>query len=660
VNSLLAVPGLIFGGGLLAALSHRRTGAAAASAIAGLSAGALLGLYLATGVLRGGASLALHLPWSVPFGSLALGLDPLTAFFLVPILVLPAAAGVYGAAYLREWQGRKNLGASWFLFNTLVACMALVVLARNAVLFLVAWEVMALASYGLVVFEDERAEVRQAGRVYLLATHLGTAALFVFFLLLGRPAGSLDFAAAGFGPESGRVATVAFCLALLGFGTKAGLVPFHVWVPEAHPACPSHVSAVMSGVMIKTGIYGLLRALTLLGPPPAAWGWLTLALGIVSGLYGILLSLAQPDPKRVLAYSSVENIGVIAIGTGVGLLGWTYELPAMSFLGFAGALLHLLNHALTKGLLFLGAGAVLQATHLRSLERMGGLLRRMPWTGALVLLGAAAICGLPPLNGLIGELVIVRAALEGVMQLDGAGAAAGALAIAAIGLIGGLAAAGFTRLAGIALLGEPRSEAAARATEVSRTMRMPMALLALACVAIGLAGPLLVPRMLPVVETVWHGTMVPPFEPGPAVGPLRAWILASGVVLLVLLALVLLRRSLLARRPVPAAVTWDCGYAAPTARMQYTASSYAQPLTRLFGFVLRTRGRADAPSELFPGECAAATETPDPVQERFYRPVFTAIERALAPRRHLQSGQTQLYVLYIALTLLILLVWKLS
>jgi formate hydrogenlyase subunit 3/multisubunit Na+/H+ antiporter MnhD subunit len=281
-------------------------------------------------------------------------------------------------------------------FNLLLASMLLVVTARNGVLFLVSWEIMSLSSFFLVMFEDEKPGVREAGWTYLVTTHLGTALLLAMFVLLGRNSGSLDFDALS-APEA--IAGVVFLLGLIGFGTKAGLMPLHVWLPEAHPVAPSYVSAVMSGVMIKMGIYGLLRTLTWLGEPPAWWGWTLLVLGVVSGVLGVLYALAQHDLKRLLAYHSVENIGIIAMALGVGLLGVHYRIPAMAALGFTGGLLHVVNHALFKSLLFLGAGSVLHATGVGDLDRLGGLLKRMPITGTTFLIGAAAICGLPPLNG---------------------------------------------------------------------------------------------------------------------------------------------------------------------------------------------------------------------------------------------------------------------
>ena len=658
--ALVAALCAILAGGFLAILTQRRERLSTGLALAGLLAGSVLGLAPAVGVLVRGESLLLRIPWSMPMGSLSLGMDRISAFFILPVLVLSSLAGVYGASYLTAWRGRKSLGACWFFFNTLVASMVLVFVARNGVLFLIAWEVMALASYFLVVFEDEKEEARRAGRTYLVAAHAGTAALLVLFLLLGRSSASLDFDLLGIAAGQGGAASVAFLLAVIGFGTKAGFMPFHVWLPEAHPASPSHVSAVMSGVMIKTGIYGLVRTLILLGPPPAWWGWTLLAIGVSSGVLGVLFALAQHDLKRLLAYHSVENIGIIALGLGVGLLGRSYNVPEMAYLGFAGAMLHVVNHAFFKGLLFLGAGAVGHAVHTLEIDRMGGLLKRMPWTGVLFLIGSAAICGLPPLNGFVSEFLIYLGALKGIVALGPAGAAAGAIAIVALAFIGGLAAACFTKAFGILFLGEPRSGDAARAVEAGGAMRVPLSVLAAACAAIGLLGPVIVGGIRGVVASAAGLPAAEVAGPAIAAEPMRGVVLGAATLLLAAGALVFLRRRLLAGRPVGTAATWDCGYAAPNARMQYTASGFAQPLTGLFHFALRTRRELSPPRGLFPKDSTLSTHTPDPMYEGVYAPLFAGMGRLLSKQRWLQSGQMQLYVLYIALTLLLLLVWKLA
>ncbi len=619
-----------------------------------------LGCLPAIQVLLGGATEQFHFPWPVPYGEFFIELDPLSAWFLLPTLLLSALCAIYGVGYLRSWQGRRPLGPVWFFYGLLVLGMVLVLVARNAVLFLFAWELMAVASFFLVTFEHERESVREAGWIYFVATHLGTAFLLAFFLLLARETGSMDFNVwAAHGIHTQGLASVLFLLAVVGFGTKAGFMPLHVWLPEAHPAAPSHVSALMSGVMIKTGIYGLLRAFTFLGTPLLWWGWGLIAIGLTSGVLGVLFALAQHDLKRLLAYHSVENIGIIALGLGVGLLGMSTGSSMLIVLGFGGALLHVLNHALFKGLLFLGAGAVLHGAGTLEIDHLGGLLKRMPWTAAIFLIGAVAISGLPPLNGFVSEFLIFLGAFKGGISTTGAIAASLLALIAGLALIGGLAVACFTKAFGIVFLGEPRSEHVSRAHEVGWTMRLPMLALVAGCVLIGLLAPVVVGSLQTVLASFTH------LEPAAvsenlaaAASPLTFVVIGSGAFLLLLLALVLFRRGLLAGRRVEQGATWGCGYAQPTPRMQYTASSFAQPLTNLFRPLLGTRTRVFKPQGIFPPDAALETITPDISHEEMYRPMFERAEAWLSQLRWLQHGNVQLYVLYIAMTLIVLLVWK--
>ncbi len=647
--------------GPLCGLAARSPRGAARMAIGGIVLGSAAALVPVLGVLLGRPVAGLYLPWGVPFGAFALGLDGLSAWFLLPVLTLSALAAIYGGEYLGAFEGRSVPARAWPFYGLLLAGMALTVLARNGVLFLVAWEIMSLAAYFLVVLEDETPAVRAAGWTYLVATHLGTAFLLVMFVVLGRHAGSLDFGAlAGAGAPAAPVAGLVFVLALIGFGTKAGFVPLHVWLPEAHPAAPSHVSAVMSGVMIKMGIYGLLRVLVFLGPPPAAWGWTLVVVGASSGVLGVLFALAQHDLKRLLAYHSVENIGIIALGLGLGLLGVHYGAPALAVAGFAGALLHVVNHALFKGLLFLGAGAVQHAAGTRELDHLGGLAQRMPWTAALFLVGAAAITGLPPLNGFASEFLVFTGAYRGVLH-PAAGVAGPALVVlAALALIGGLAAACFAKAFGVVFLGEARSGHGADAHDPGPAMRVPMLVLAAGCVLVGLAPGLLIGRLGDTLAllTGQPAPMLPPVL-GAMLVPLTCVGIAAAGLLALAGGLALWRRAGLARKPADVQVTWDCGYARPTARMQYTASSFARPLTLLFTAFLRTRTARVVPLGPFPQGAAVATETPDVFREALFRPAFRLAENALARLRWLQHGRVQLYVLYIAVTLVLLLLWKL-
>jgi formate hydrogenlyase subunit 3/multisubunit Na+/H+ antiporter MnhD subunit len=436
-------------------------------------------------------------------------------------------------------------------------------------------------------------------------------------------------------------------------------MPFHVWLPEAHPAAPSHVSALMSGVMIKTGIYGLLRSLTFLGAPPLWWGWLLIGIGLTSGVLGVLFALAQHDLKRLLAYHSVENIGIIALGIGVGLLGVSTGSPTLMVLGFGGGLLHVLNHALFKGLLFFGAGAVLQGTGTHEIDHLGGLLKRMPWTAATFLIGAVAISGLPPLNGFVSEFLIFLGAFQGGATLGAAGAVPLLALIAGLALIGGLAAACFTKAFGVVFLGEPRTEHASHTHETGWAMRLPMLLLAAGCALIGLFAPVVVGALQAVLEnTTGLRREVVRENLAAAAGPLALVVIGTVAFLLLLVALFLLRRGLLAGRPVEQGVTWGCGYVQPTARMQYTASSFVQPVTTLFRWLLGTHRQVQRPEGVMPANASLTTETPDLCHGNLYRPGFLKVNWGLSKLRRLQQGQVQLYVLYIAVTLIVLLAWK--
>ena len=627
------------------------------------TAGALLGggivLVQSVRVLATGQSLSLRLAWELPLGSANMAIDPLSAVFMTAIALVTMAAAVYGYGYLQTPNNAKRLGPSWFFYNLLAASMLTVVAARNGLLFLLSWELMSLASFFLVLSDAEKPSVRRAGWIYLVAMHLGTAFLIAMFLLLGQPENSLDFERLS---APSDIQGLLFLMALIGFGAKAGFMPMHVWLPEAHPAAPSHVSAVMSGVMIKTGIYGLLRILTILDEPQAWWGWTLLGIGVASGVLGVLYALTQHHLKRLLAYSSVENIGIIAMGLGVGLLGLSHENPVMATLGFTGALLHVLNHAVFKSLLFLGAGSVLHATGTGEIDRLGGLLKRMPTTGATFLVGAAAISGLPPLNGFISEFLIYLGVMAGIGSPSQDVQAWGLMCVIVVGglaLIGGLAAACFTKAFGIAFLGEPRSDQADHAHEACAAMRWPMLLLASLCVLIGLAAPCWPMLLEPAVASI-APTNVARDGVQQAVMPLVGITWGSSILLGVILLLIHVRRNLLSGRHVERSITWDCGYVAPTPRMQYTSSSFSRPIVQLFRLFLQPRDEIHEPRGLFPRQADLQTDAPDLFRRFIYEPLFLGIAWVASKSRWLQEGRIQIYVLYIAITILVLLIWKLG
>lgn len=647
-------------GGLCSLATARRPFLATCIGSGGAILGCIVGLVPVILCLRDGMIFQFELSWSLPGGNFALGIDPLSAIFLLLILFLGAVTALYGAAYLWPYRSRKSLGLSWALFNGLLVSMVLVVVARNAMLFLLAWECMALASYFLVVFEHEKIEVREAGWTYLVATHLGTLFLLMLFAILGAGAGSLDFDEWKNPPE---MTGILFLMAVIGFGTKAGFVPFHVWLPEAHPAAPSHVSALMSGAMIKTGIYGLLRILEFLGPPDLWWCWVLIVIGMMSGIFGILAALAQRDFKKLLAYSSVENIGIISLGYGLGLLGVVTGSSTLAILGFAGATLHVINHGLFKGLLFLGAGAVYHATGTREIDRLGGLMKKMPWTGVLFLIGSAAISALPFLNGFVSEFLIYLGAFDGLIFSNLSINLAAIVAMAGLALIGGLALACFTKVFGMTFLGEPREvlepHDSHTAHEPHPLMRAPMVLLAACCAVIGLFPSPFVTSLAPVLiqltglpQSQVHITLNETAQ-------ILQWISWLAIGFAVVLAFAAgFRKWMMSGKTIGRTGTWDCGYARPTSRMQYTASSFAQPLTDFFRSILGTHDRGIAPQGCFPQRGKLQNHSIDVFRIKMYDLLFSGIRRGCLLFHRLQDLTVNYFILYILVALIATLFWE--
>jgi formate hydrogenlyase subunit 3/multisubunit Na+/H+ antiporter MnhD subunit len=657
---LVALAVQVLSGGA-ALLFSRQPRTATVLGAGGAVAGCLLGLIPTLRILLNGTPESLDVAWDAAHGAFRVEVDALSAFFLVPVLVLSALAAVYGGNYLLAYRREKALGPPWFFFNLFVAGMVLVLLARTVLLFLVAWEVMSLAAYCLVTFEHEKAEVRHAGWVYLIATHVGVAFLLFAFAILARQAdGKMDFEAFRTMPlRATGWEGVVFVLALIGFGTKAGFMPLHVWLPEAHPAAPSHVSALMSGVMIKMGLYGLLRVLTFLGPPAPWWGPTLGAVGLFTALLGIALALQQRDIKRVLAYSSIENMGLIGLSLGVGLWGWATAAPTVAVLGVMAALLHIWNHALMKGLLFLAAGSVLHGTGTKDMEQLGGLMKRMPWTASAMIAGAVALSALPPLNGFVSKWLIYLGLLKCGLA-DSAGRSLTALlAIGVLAHVGGLAVITYVRLTGVVLLGSPRSQHAAHAHESSPWLLGPMLVLVALCVTMAvlpswvtvpLLGPLeqLLGRGAGATWTNLEATAAPLYMIGNVNG--WTWLTLGAAALLLGL---LLRRGVAAPEP-----TWGCGYVRPTERMQYTGRSFTEMFAEhVLPPFMRPRTRRQEPRGLFPGKSDFAAATPDPVSEQVYEPFFRRLAKRCLRLRILQQGKVHIYLIYIVVVVVAALAW---
>lgn len=596
------------------------------SALAGLAIG-LVDLH----VLLGGGELAASLPIGLPTIGLRLHLDSLSAFFGIVINGGVLAASVYGMGFDRAEELTRRVEP---LFPIFAAAMNLVLLADDAYGFLFSWELMSLSSWALVVARHTDPESRRAGHLYLVMAALGTAALLFAFGGLAGPAGGYGFDTIRAHPPGTLVAALVLAAALVGCGSKGGLVPLHAWLPLAHPAAPSHVSALMSGVMTKVAVYGFVRiAFDLLGPPAWWWALPPIVLGAVTAVLGLLYAVLDRDLKRVLAYSTVENVGVIFVALGLALAFRANGQPAGAAVAMVAALLHTLNHSWFKSLLFLGAGAVLHATGHRDLDRLGGLIHRMPRTAAFFLVGALAISALPPLNGFVSEWLLFQSVLAGPALPQAALRFASPAIGAMLALAAALAAACFVRVYGTAFLGRPRSAEAAGAHEVPLVQQIALGGLALLCVLGGLFGGLLAARLAPVLRLVVGGDL-PAAGRGPtpfslvAFDPSRSTYDASVIALFVVIASVttLLVVHRLSERRTRRGPAWDCGFPEPSPATQYTASSFAQPLRRVYGgLVFAARETVEMPP---PGDVHAARFTVVLV-DYVWRGVYAAPGRAV-------------------------------
>ena len=615
----------------------------------------LTGIIVLTSVLSvnvlyvSGQSLALNLELPALPTSLILTLDKLSAFFVIVINITVLIGFLYAGGYLKPYYGTKNsLGFSihFFSYIWLYLSMIMVVMIRNGLSFLIVWEIMALSSFFLVIFNAEDRTIMKTGINYLIQMHVGMFFILIAFLIVGRDTGQMSFDALGqyFSDHSNLL---IFILFFIGFGIKAGFIPMHTWLPMAHPAAPSHVSGVMSGVMIKMGIYGILRVLISVQYDMLSIGILILVISVISGVLGVMMAIMQHDIKRLLAYHSIENIGIIGIGTGLGMIGLATGNLTLSLLGFSGGLLHVMNHSLFKSLLFFNAGSVYQAAHTRDIEQLGGLMKNMPFTAVLFLSGSLAICGLPPFNGFISEYLIYLGMFKSLSAANLYQSILVLGTIVALSLIGGLAIFCFTKAFGIAFLGESRTERSSLATEVSKDMILPQFVTLGFIVLIGVAPVLFVRPVFSIISETFSLPDITSFA-GTALTNLTQVSIISGLFVGTVVILLVYRYFHLKQKQVSTGPTWGCGYTAGTPRQQYTATSYTYNYNHLAKPVLQTKKimKDIGENELFPGERSFRTKNDD-IFKKFLidKPIelFSDLLKRIAV---MQTGLIQHYILY--------------
>ena len=616
---------------------------------AAVSAIAILTSVVAFHALAG-QNFELILQGSYISGPIRLQVDALSAWFMLIINFAFLTGGFYGLFYMGAYKDQlKNLSFHGILFVLLHASLVSLCVIQNSIVFLVVWEIMALSAFLSILFEHEKTATVKAGINYLIQSHVSIIFLMVGFIWVASQTGSYDFSAIHrySVANSDAISLMLYLFFFVGFAIKAGFVPFHTWLPYAHPAAPAHISGIMSGVLIKIGIFGILRMLLLIDMDYTTIGSVILVISLVSGIYGVMLAILQHNLKKLLAYHSIENIGIIGIGIGLGCIGLGTNNAVLSSLGFAGALLHTLNHSLFKSLLFFTAGNVYQATHTLDIEKLGGLIKKMPQTAFLFLIAALAISGLPPFNGFISEFILYTGLFSSIHNAFITSLIGIVFTITGLVLIGGLALMCFTKAFGVVFLGNPRHTFQHEVKEVSFYQLLPLYFIAAVLVFIGLFPKVFLDLLIKPVQlfTTLHQLPFISFQ-GNGVEALLSVSKAGWFLILMVLLLLGIRKLLLRKRAITVSSTWNCGYIAPTAKIQYTASSFVKTYTLLFASFFQISKKEKEVEGVFPVAARLETHPYDKLEKWLIDYPTTNFKLFLGRFRFFQNGKLQFYILY--------------
>lgn len=630
--------------------------------------GAFFGIFFSGYLLLSGKEIFFFHETTLPLLSISILIDSLSAFFILLISLVTLATSIFGLGYSRHLEEKYSIGTFGFFYNIFIASLLLVVVANQAIFFIIAWEIMSVSSYFLVTYEYGHEENISSGFLYFLMTQLGTEFIVFAFILLYGTTGSFDFSIIREASATvpGVIKNLALASALFGLAIKAGVVPLHIWLPKAHPVAPSHVSALLSGVMLKVSIFMMIRfVFDLLAPVGLVWGIIILVFGAISAVLGVLYALAEHDLKRLLAYHSVENIGIILLGLGSAVMLSALGHFALASIALAAALYHCINHALFKGLLFLGAGSVVSATGTRNMEKYGGLIKTLPVTAVFFIVGSIAISGLPPLNGFASEWLTFQALLSGVSVASAGSKMFFALGLGALALTGGLAAACFVKVIGITFLARPRSEAAAKAREDSFFMKAGMAILATLCVVFGIFAAPILTVLLNITNTFGFSGGEQKFLPVVGEHNLQnETISLSFVALLFIIWMLVAYVGVLCmtrKRKEQIRATWDCGAPVASPRTEISATGFSRTLLVIFGNILLPVKHEDvvySPEQYkyFPLSRHVSFHITDIWTKYAYEPYAVLIEWLAKQSKKIQNGNVHTYILYIFLTIIILLV----